>query len=399
MNFSYYIAKRYLKKGSNQNAINIISKIASIGIVVGTAALFVVLSVFGGLKVFSLSFVQDFDPDYKIFPKEGKYFTISPEQEQQLTSSLYIASFSKVLEERCIFNFDGKEIIADLKGIDSLFSSVNDVSKILYTGRWVMPGTYQCVPGVGISNKLSMGLFDQRGGLEVMMPKPGKGTINSIQQGFNLEILAPIGLYQVNEDFDNKYVFVDLSLAQELMQYEAGQISNIEIKAKSGISENKLLEELSNIFYHKVEIKNRMQINESLYRMLNTENVILYLIFTLIIIVTLFTLVGALIMTIIDKKSNLKTLYNLGCTINQLRKIFLIQGFLVCFRGTLLGLLIGIMIVLLQSHFEFFMITPTLSYPVDFSLLNVIIVVLTLGILGISASFLASSRLNQSLLS
>jgi lipoprotein-releasing system permease protein len=109
--------------------------------------------------------------------------------------------------------------------------------------------------------------------------------------------------------------------------------------------------------------------------------------------------VGALIMTIIDKKSNLKTLYNLGCTINQLRKIFLIQGFLVCFRGTLLGLLIGIMIVLLQSHFEFFMITPTLSYPVDFSLLNVIIVVLTLGILGISASFLASSRLNQSLLS
>jgi len=399
LNFSYYIAQRYLRKGSSQNAINIISKIASVGIVVGTAALFVVLSVFGGLKAFSLSFVQDFDPDYKLFPKEGKFFTISDEQEKKLASSLYIESFSKVLEERCIFTFDGKEIIADLKGVDSLFNSVNDVSSILYMGRWVEPDTYQCVPGAGISNKLSMGLYDQRGGLEVMVPKPGKGTINSIQQGFNLEVLAPIGFYSINEDFDYRYVFIDLALAQELMNYEPNQISNLEIKAKNGVSENKLVNELLSIFNDQVDVKSRMQINESLYRMLNTENVILYLIFTLIIIVTLFTLIGALIMTIIDKKGNLKTLYNLGCTIHQLKKIFLIQGFLVCFRGTFLGLIIGIVIVQVQSHFELFMITPSLPYPVVFSFENVLLVVLTLGILGALSSLLASSRLNQKLLS
>jgi lipoprotein-releasing system permease protein len=399
LNFSYYIAKRYLQKGSHQNAINIISKIASVGIVVGTAALFVVLSVFGGLKSYSLSFVQDFDPDLKVFPKEGKYFTISAEQEKKLASSSYVLSYSKVLEERCIFTFDGKEIIADLKGVDSLFSLVNDVSNILYMGRWVEPNTFQCVPGIGISNKLSMGLYDQRGGLEVMVPKPGKGTISSIQQGFNLEVLAPIGFYSVNEDFDYRHVFVDLTLAQELMNYEPNQISNLEVQLSPNASESDVRKELALIFDDEVLVKNRIQLNESLYRMLNTENVILYLIFTLIIIVTLFTLVGALIMTIIDKKSNLKTLYNLGCTIPQLKRIFLIQGILVCFRGTFLGLMIGVVIVLMQSHFELFMITPSLAYPVDFSIKNILLVIITLSVLGLLASFLASSRLNQKLLS
>jgi lipoprotein-releasing system permease protein len=398
LNFSYYIAQRYLKKGSNQNAINIISRIASIGIVVGTAALFIVLSVFGGLKAFSLSFVQDFDPDLKLFPKEGKYFTISEAQEKKIASNTQILSYSKVLEERCIFTFDGKEIIADLKGVDSLFSLVNNVSNILYMGRWVEPNTYQCVPGIGISNKLSMGLYDQRGGLEVMVPKPGKGTISSIQQGFNLEVLAPIGFYSINEDFDYRYVFIDLTLAQELMNYEPNQISNLEVQLNSNASESDVRRELAFIFEDEVLIKNRVQLNESLYRMLNTENMILYLIFTLIIIVTLFTLVGALLMTIIDKKNNLKTLYNLGCTLSQLKRIFLIQGFLVCFRGTFLGLSIGILVVFLQSYFELFMITPTLPYPVAFSFSHVFLVVLTLGVLGTLASLLASSRLNQKFL-
>lgn len=399
MNFSYYIAKRYLKKGSNQNAINIISRIASLGIVVGTTALFVVLSVFGGLKAFSLSFVQNFDPDLKLFPKEGKFFTISESQEKKLEACLYIESFSKVIEERCIFTFDGKEMIADLKGIDSLFQEINDVSNILYMGRWIQPNTYQCVPGLGISSKLSMGLYDQRGGLEVMVPKPGKGTISSVQQGFNLEVLAPIGFYSINEDFDYRYVFVDLTLAQDLMQYQPNQISNLEVKLKPNISETAARQELESIFDNNIILKNRVQLNESLYRMLNTENVILYLIFTLIIIVTLFTLIGALLMTIIDKKKNLKTLYNLGCTIPQLKRIFLIQGILICFRGTTLGLSIGILIVFIQSYFEFFMITPSMAYPVVFSIKDILLVILTLFVLGTLASLLASSRLSKKFLS
>uniref|UniRef100_UPI00404A72CD ABC transporter permease n=1 Tax=Flavobacterium sp. TaxID=239 RepID=UPI00404A72CD len=398
MNFSFYIAKRYLKQGSGQQAINIISRIASVGIVMGTAALFIVLAVFAGLKTFSLSFVNDADPDLKLFPKEGKFFTISPQQTSDLMKIPGLVSFSKVIEERCFFVFDGKEHIAQLKGVDTLFNFVNSYENHLYLGQWFVPNTYQCVPGIGISSKLSLGMFDQRGGLEVYVPKPGKGLINSKADAFKTEILAPAGFYSISEDLDYKYVFIDLRLAQELMDYDANQISNLEVKVADETKTEQIAEQISAIFNGKVQVKTRMQLNESLYRMLNTENLMLYLIFTLIIIITLFTLIGALIMTIIDKKSHLKTLLNLGASMASLRKIFLLQGFFICTRGTLIGLVIGIFVVLMQSHFEVFMITDSMAYPVEFLWENVFLVVATILILGYLSAWLASSRVNDNLL-
>jgi lipoprotein-releasing system permease protein len=132
--------------------------------------------------------------------------------------------------------------------------------------------------------------------------------------------------------------------------------------------------------------------------MLNTENLAVYLIFTLVIIIALFNLIGALIMMILDKKSNLKTLLNLGTDIKDLRKIFLLQGTLLSVFGGIIGLLLGIALVLLQQHFELVMITPTLAYPVVFSLENVLIVLATIVTLGFVASLIASSRVSKKLL-
>jgi lipoprotein-releasing system permease protein len=132
--------------------------------------------------------------------------------------------------------------------------------------------------------------------------------------------------------------------------------------------------------------------------MLNTENIVVYLIFTLVIVVALFNLIGALIMMILDKKGNLKTLFNLGVEIPSLRKIFLLQGTLLSVIGGLIGLALGIAIVLVQQHFELIMLTPTLAYPVVFSLENVVIVMGTIVSLGFIASLIASSRVSKKLL-
>jgi lipoprotein-releasing system permease protein len=135
-----------------------------------------------------------------------------------------------------------------------------------------------------------------------------------------------------------------------------------------------------------------------LYKMLNTENLAVYLIFTLVIIIALFNLIGALIMMILDKKGNLKTLLNLGTEIKDLRKIFLLQGTLLSVFGGIIGLILGIVIVLLQQHFELVMITPTLAYPVVFTVENVLIVLSTIVTLGFIASLIASSRVSKKLL-
>jgi lipoprotein-releasing system permease protein len=398
LKFPLYIAKRYLFSKSKNNAINIITGIASVGIIVGTMALFVVLSVFSGLKDFSLSFSNGFDPDLKVNPVSGKSFYISTSQERQIEGIDDVVSYSKVIEERVLFYFDGKEQVTYLKGVDENFTKTNFVADNLFNGQWLLKDTYQVVVGYGISEKLSLGLFDFNNPFEVYVPKKGKGVIESEAEAFNKSTLIPVGIYAISEDLDSKYVFSDLSLAQELLEYEPNQISAIEIKIKPEASESNIINQINTILGDKVEVKNRAQLNATLYKMLNTENIVVYLIFTLVIIIALFNLVGALIMMILDKKSNLKTLFSLGSEIQDLKKIFLLQGTLLSVLGGIFGLVLGVVIVLIQQEFKLVMITKTLAYPVVFSFKNVFIVFVTIVILGFLASLIASSRVSKKLL-
>jgi lipoprotein-releasing system permease protein len=398
LNFPLYIAKRYIFSRSKNNAINIINRIASMGIIVGTMALFVVLSVFSGLKVFSLSFTNEIDPDLKITSTLGKSFLITPDQESEIKKIEGVASYTKIIEERVLFLFKDKQQVTYLKGVDSVYPVVNDIRKKLFNGQWVKPDTYQVVIGYGIARDFSMGILDFENPLQIFAPKPGKGAFENPEEAFNKTDVLPVGIYSISEDLDSKYVFADLSLAQELLMYKPNQISGVEFKLKENVNEDAVRSQLESIFKNKITIKNRAQLNESLYKMLNTENIAVYLIFTLVIIVALFNLVGALIMMILDKKGNLKTLFNLGTEIKSLRKIFMLQGTLLSVFGGIIGLALGIIMVVLQQKYNLIMLTPTLAYPVVFTLENVLIVMGTIVSLGFVASLIASSRVSKKLL-
>jgi len=398
LNFPLYIAKRYLFSKSKNNAINIITGIAAVGIVVGAMALFVVLSVFSGLREFSLSFSNDFDPDIKGTAVTGKFFTLTSQQEQKLNQIPGIASYSKVLEERVLFFFDGKEQVTYLKGVDSKFTQTNVVEQNVVNGKWLKPNTIEVVIGYGISEKLSLGLYDFNNPFEVYVPRKGKGVIESEAEAFNKARLIPVGIYAISEDLDQKYVFCDLTLAQELLELQPNQLSGIEIKLKPKADEAAVMKQVSDLFQNKIQIRNRAQQNATLYKMLNTENIAVYLIFTLVIIIALFNLIGALIMMILDKKSNLKTLHSLGSDVKDLKKIFLLQGSLLSVFGGLIGLVLGMVIVIIQQQFKLVMITESLAYPVVFSLQNVAIVFATIVTLGVVSSWIASSRVSKKLL-
>jgi lipoprotein-releasing system permease protein len=398
LSFALYIAKRYLRSASKNKAINIINRIASLGIVAGSMALFVVLSVFSGLKEFSLSFSTAFDPDIKVENTEGKSFSINPQQEQKLAEIKGIVAYSKIIEERVLFRFDGKEMVTQIKGVDSSFGQVIPLQKLLYQGNWMMPQTNEVVVGYGICQKLSLGLYDFNNPLELFVPRPGKGAIDNPDEAFNKTTLAPVGVYAISEDLDGKYVFANLELVQNLLEYPVNQIGSIELKLSPQADEAAIKKQLLALFPEPLRIKNRAQLNDSLYKMLNTENVAVYLIFTLVIIIALFNLIGALIMMILDKKNNLKTLYNLGTPVRDLRRIFFWQGTLLSVFGGLFGMLLGVVLVLAQQQFQFIMITPTLAYPVVCSLENAAIVMATICILGILASWIASSRVSKKML-
>ncbi len=397
MNFPLYIAKRYLRSKSSNNAINIITLIATLGVIVSTIALFIVLSVFSGLKDFSLSFIRTADPDLKITSVEGKSFLFNENIEKVLQRKK-IAAYTKVIEERVFLSYGEKSHVASIKGVDSNYLLVNRLDTAVYFGNWVnYDAKYTVVVGSAISSELSIGSYDFLESLKIYVPKPGKGYITNPKTAFNQIGAQTIGIYRLTDDIDKKYVYSNLSLAQDLLNYKPNQISAIELKLSEGISESDVQDELKESLGNDFEVKTRQQLNSVFYKMLNTENLVSYLVFTLILMIALFNVIGAIVMMIIDKRENLKTLFYLGSSVRDIRKIFVFQGFLLTLFGLFIGLILAIPFVLLQKKYGFIMITQSLAYPVEFRFINVMVVIFTIVILGYLAAKIASARISKKL--
>ena len=391
MNAVFYIAKRYAFSKSKTKAINIITRIASIGIIVSSMALFVVLSVFSGLERYALSFTNLIDPDLVVLPTSGKSFELSTSQEQQLKSSTNIKAFSKIIEDRVIFTYGDKQIVAVIKAVDSNYVHTVDVTDYIVYGHWIQPNTNDAVLGNGLANELSAGMYSNDKLLEVLAMKPGKGLISMPEDAYVKLPLYPSGIYSLrNIETDNKYIYTDLRVGRDLFNYNPQQFSKIELKLQGSVKA--ATSELQNIFPD-LQIKNRSQLNESLYKMLKTESLAIYLIFTLIIIVTLFCLTGALIMIILEKKEHIKTLHHLGFTLKEIKKIFLYQGLILSGTGITIGLFLGIVITLAQQHFELIEVSEGLPYPIVFNWNNGLLVVCSIIILSVIASYIAASRI------
>jgi lipoprotein-releasing system permease protein len=399
VNFPLYIAKRYLFSKSSNNAINIISIIAAIGIIVGSMSLFIVLSGFAGLKDFSLQFTNVFDSDLKIFPAIGKTITFTENSEEKLSEIEGIEAHSKVIEERIFLHFREKNDIAYIKGVDENYDKVNPVDSILIYDTWFVENQNEVVIGIGTSQKLTLGTRDYGSLLEIYVPKPYSGQQLDPSKVFNKESVVVSGIYDVNEDLNSKYIFSDLNFARSLLKMDSTKISSIEIKLLPNTSENKIRNQLQAIFSEDILIKNRIQQNGALYKMLNTENIAVYLIFTLVLIIALFNVIGSIIMMILDKRKNIKTLYNLGADLKDIRKVFFLQGTLMTTLGGMIGVLLGVLAVWTQMKYEYINITATLPYPVKLKIINIVVVMLTITILGIIASKIASSRVREKLLS
>lgn len=395
MRFPFYIAKRYLFSKSKNNAINIITIIAAVGVFAGALALFIVLSGFSGLKAFSVQYTNDIDPDLKAVPIKGKVFTLDSAKAKQLDQYTGIEVYSKIIEERVLLGFENRSMPALIKGVDRNFNQVTSTYESIIAGFWFDQNKPQVVMGIGISRKLNMGLSGYGEILELRVPKPGKGIITDPTKAFTTSNTIPVGVYSINEEMNDKFIYAPISLARELLHLNEGEVSALEIKLKPGIKESEAKAKIGHILGDKVTVKNRIELNDELYKMLNTENLAVYLIFTLVLIIALFNVGGAIVMSILDKRDNIKTLFNLGTRVKDLRRIFFLQGSLLTFFGGVMGLGIGVIVVLLQQHFSLVMISENLAYPVLLQFENLVTVFVTIMVLGLAASYIGSTRISK----
>ena len=258
----------------------------------------------------------------------------------------------------------------------------------------------EVVVGFGITNKLSLPVRDYANFLQIYVPKPGTGQINELDPSSaftKLNVIAS-GVYEINDDLNSKYVFSELETAQALLGLDPLAISALEFKLTPAADLASVKQQVTNVLGPQIVVKDRVQQNDALYKMLNSENLFTYLFVSLIAAIAIFNIAGTIIMIILEKRHNIRTLYSLGLSLKEIRKVFYYNGLLMVFLGLAIGLILGSIAVGLQLMYGFVPITPSLPYPVKFNLLNVLLVFVTISLLGALASRIASLKVSSKLL-
>ena len=393
----FKIAWRYFFSKSQQTVINRINSIALLVIIVATASLMIVLSAFSGLKEFGLSFSNAFDPDYKVLPRKGKVILLDSLSIKKLEKISCINALAPVLEEKVFLSFNEKSQVAFLKGINKHYLSVIPADSLVAIGEWLVPESNSVVAGYGIGASMDLGVYDYSNFLNISVPKKSiKGNLN--QNPFYSQQAVVVGLYQISQDIDKKYVFSSISFARKLFQYPKDAYSAIEIQIKPNTSHDYLSQELRKVLGENFVLKDRVAQNTALYKMLKTENIAVYLIFTLVLIIAMFNVVGALVMMILDKKPDMKILEAMGATTNSLRKVFFILGLLISLIGGAIGIVFASLLIVIQQVRPLLFVPGTsLPYPVNWEFENFILVIMTLTILGMISSGWVSRGIKSNL--
>ena len=392
--FVFKIARRYFFARSSKTIVNRINRFAFIMIVISACSLLVVLSAFSGLKDFGLMYTNSFDPDFKVIPKVGKYFVLDSSAIDNVSSISGTSNASLVLEEKVLLanSLNSSSII--LKGVDSnhfLNQQLNDLSLV---GVYDIRDKDNIFLGASIASDLDVVLSED---FSV------KATVPSLNN-FSLFNLSPFsslffeiqGIYQISGDIENKYAFTSLSSLGRLTKLPPNRFSAIELIVDDDFSKELLEDELSQLLPVDFRVLSKQELNPALYKMLNTENLAVYLIFCLVVIIAVFNLVGSITIMMVEKTSDLKILSALGARKGSFRNIFLSLGAIVSFFGSLVGCIIGSVFVLVQGSSPFVYVPGTsLPYPVVLSFQNLLIVFLTVSLIGLTASYWTTKNLDK----
>ena len=395
MRFPLYIASRYFFTRSRQSVINIINYIALSVVLIATAALLIVLSAFTGLKDFGLSFSNVFDPDFRVEAVQGKVLEIDSVALASIKQLDDILAVSGIIEDKVFLNYRDKNHIVYLKGVDSTYQKVIESDRFLSSGAWFSGELDEVVIGGGVAQVLSLGVYDYNDFLVLTVPKRS-ASATQLKEPFINKTALVSGIYSISEDLDKKYMFSNLSFARDLFQRKGSVYSSLELKVDPNLNRKQLEEQLQALLKTPIRMRSRTELNAALFKMLNTEQMAIYLIFTLVIIIALFNVVGALIMMILEKRPQLKVLYALGVQPKEIRLIFFYLGGMISWVGGGLGILLGTTLVLLQRYFPFLYVPGTnFPYPVRLELQNVAIVLLLLLVLGGVASAWATAQVGK----
>ena len=408
MNLSLFIAKRYFFS-KKKSFINFLSITAFIGVMVGTSSLIIVLSVFNGLENLLKSLYINFNPEIKIVSNNSKYFIQNNDQINNINNIEGVDFVSKVIEDRAIASYNGIEIPVYIKGADSSFSFQNRLNKNIVEGDFILKknNSSYAVVGRGVKYKISLNLNDNFNNLILYSVSPDFSFIPSgIQKKpFNQMSIIPSGVFAIEQQIDNNFIISSIAFAEKLFE-KKNKITALELKINEKQDVYKIKSDIKNIVGDDYNVLTIEEQHSDLYKILKTEKLIVFIIFSFILIISSFNIFFLLSMHAIDKKRDLSILLSLGLTEKSIKKIFYFESMIISILGIVIGGALGVFLCVLQNEYGLVslgMETAIIKYyPVKVKLDDILIIVSIVFFISIIASIkpslIAIQKINLNLL-
>lgn len=383
---SLFFARRYLFSRKSHSVINIVSGVSAFAISIPVAAMVILLSVFNGFENLIQGLYSTFDPDVVITPVQGKTFAVDSLPAVRLQGIEGVERVAYALEENALFEYRDRQYIGMMKGVDSLYGQVVPMDSIVTQGQYRLRlGDFQeALVGQGVAYALGIraSLNDP---VAIYVPRRGSFSPLLPMSIYRRETVYPSGIFMLDAESDGQYVFVSLDLAQRLLDLP-GQASSVAVRLQPGVSQEIVQERLKTEVGPAFKVLTRYQQNESFYRIMMYEKWGIYFIILLVLVIASFSLVGSLVMLIIEKRKDTRTLVTMGASLGLIRRIFRNEGLLIYGIGSMVGLVLGLIFALLQQHFGWISMGGSTflvdAYPVEVRIGDLGWIVLTVGLLS-----------------
>ncbi len=394
----FLFAWRYFKAKKSTNAINIIAWISITAIIIGTAALILVLSVFNGFEGLVKSLYSSFYTDLKISPASGKIMTITPEQLQKLKGLSGIKIYSLVVEEKALVKNGDYQSVVYLKGVDESYRYVSGVADNLVNGIYDLGNEElpKLILGAGVEGALGIQADRNIYTLKIHLPRKTESEQFDILNGISNDTIRSSAAFRIQQDFDNKYGITNIGFIKKSLRLGENEYSGLEIALKDPSSAKELKKELKPIFGDSYKVQNKYEQNQSLYAVMNMERWVIYGVLCLILVIAAFNMIGALTMLVLEKRKDISVLHALGGNKKFIQRIFLSEGMLLAVIGGGLGMLLALLIAWLQIQFHLIPLAGgsfLINYfPVQLRLMDFLLVGGTVFVIALIASWLPSRK-------
>jgi len=365
-----------------------------IGVAVGTMALVVVLSVFNGFEKLILSLFNAFNPDMEIRLKEGKVFSMGDVPLEELKNIPGVVLYSELLEETALLTYRDRQHLVTMRGVSDSYINITGIDTMLVAGEFLLEegNADLIILGQGVEYVIGANINDFLNPLNIYVPKRGRTTGLQPSQAFNASSNFASGVFGIQAEFDMEYILVPIRLARSLLEYDM-DVTSLVVGLEATANPARVQRQIQDLLGPAFEVRNRLQQQDFLYKVMRSEKWAIFLILTFILIVASFNVIGSLTMLVIEKTRDIKILHSMGASKKVIRRIFLIEGIMISLSGALLGIILGGLVSWLQMRFGIIGIQAEGTfiidaYPVYVKAIDFLLVTITVFGIGLLASVL-----------